>query len=105
MIHPHHGYEYRFFIQGSECSLAQFVRVGGYDVEVFFETVRSIGVDECNAILQQEAGLRQIAPLKSADNRTAAKGVCEFSIQTRKQLLIRWLRQIREIDFNPCLFE
>ena len=104
VIHRQHGYKYRFFFQGSGHSLFQVVRICGDDLEVLFERVRSIRVDKRYPILQHGACLRQIASLESACNRATAKGVGEFSIQSCEQLLIGWLRQIREIDFNPCLF-
>lgn len=70
-----------FLFERLERSLSQRICVLRDDLEVFFESIRRICVDEIDSILQLQTGLGEITPIESPIDCATAKRIGEFLVK------------------------
>ncbi len=75
MIDLQHYHQNGLFLQRPKGSVTQFIRVLRDDLKVFRQAIRRVCVNQSDPVLQLQARLREIAPIKRTNDCAAAEGV------------------------------
>ena len=105
MVHFEYNNQSRLLCQSLQSGISQGICVSGYTLKVLFKSKRCVGVDEMDTILHAQTTSGEIAPVEPSYDCRTTKGIGELLRQRVKQMLRGLLRQVRNIDLNPCLLE
>src|SRR5262245_3480274 len=103
MVHLEYNDQNCFLCQRFKSCLAQSLCVSGDTRKVFCKSKRRVGIDEMDPVLHAHTKSGEIAPIESPYDGSTTKGIGELLCQRVEQILVGLLRQIRDIDLNPCL--
>ena len=103
MVHLEYNDQNRLLCQRFKGCLSQGICVPGYTLKVFCKSKRRVGVDEVDPVLHAHTESGELAPVEPPYDGSTTEGIGELLCQCVEQILIDLLRQIRDIDLNPCL--
>src|SRR6266436_6294706 len=103
MVDSKHGNQNSFFLQRLVHCKTQRFAVSGENCEVIPKCIRSVSIDQIDAIVKKQAFLGQVTSIDHPEDSASAKGMREFPFKILQEFLILASGRVGNIYLEACL--